>query len=77
MQFNSDMPPCHSESFWIKIVQRKQIKSPIIYFIYVKTLTEFLLLVGAFTEHFLEEVALLRHLYINPNEKSNKSSLLS
>ena len=34
---------------------------------------------SALMEHFLEEIALLRHWYINPNEKRNKykSSLLS
>ena len=36
-------------------------------------------LAGAKMKHFLERIAPLRHLYINPNEKSNKykSSLLS
>ena len=46
---------------------------PIIYFI------EVLHLAGALMEHFLEEIAPLRHCYLYPNEKSNKykSSLLS
>ena len=36
-------------------------------------------LAGALMEHFLEGIALLRHWYINPIEKSNKykSSLMS
>ena len=29
-------------------------------------------LAGALMEHFLEGIALLRHCYINPNEKRNK-----
>ena len=33
---------------------------------------EFLHLAGALMEHFLEGMAPLRYLYINPNEKSNK-----
>ena len=38
----------------------------------------FFILAGALMEHFLEIIALLRHWYINPNEKSDKykSSLL-
>ena len=41
-------------------------------------LTEFLHWAGLLMQHFLEGIALLRHCYNNPNEKSNKykSSLL-
>ena len=33
---------------------------------------EFIHLADALMEHLLEEIALLRHWYVNPNEKSNK-----
>ena len=50
---------------------------PIIYFFDGRS--PFLHLAGVLMENFLEGIALLRHCYNNPNEKSNKykPSLLS
>ena len=64
-------------------VQGSLVKGPIIYFLDGRSTSRhkqsFIHLSGALMEYCLEEIAPLRHWYINPNEKSNKykSSLLS